>query len=83
MKFERRDLLLVVGLVLFMIGLIPFMAPVYAAIVVILMYFGIKVYVAKKKQSIERDVGEGICVECGSKIFNKKCPNCDHSPSKG
>jgi hypothetical protein len=22
-------------------------------------------------------VGEGICMECGSKITNKKCPNCD------
>jgi hypothetical protein len=24
-------------------------------------------------------VGEGICMECGSKITNKKCPNCDIS----
>jgi len=43
------------------------------------MYFGIKVYVGKRKQSIERDVGEGSCMECGSKILNKKCPNCDYS----
>ena len=79
MKFERRDILLIVGLLFFMIGLTPFMAPVYAVVIVVLMYFGIKVYVAKRKQSIERDVGEGICMECGSKIFNKKCPNCDYS----
>ena len=62
-----------------MIGLTPFIAPVYAVVIVVLMYFGIKVYVAKRKQSIERDVGEGICMECGSKIINKKCPNCDYS----
>jgi len=62
-----------------MIGLTPFMVPVYAVVIVVLMYFGIKVYVAKRKQSIERDVGEGICMECGSKIINKKCPNCDYS----
>ncbi len=55
------------------------MAPVYAVIIVVIMYFGIKVYVGKRKQSIQRDVGEGICMECGSKIFNKKCPNCDYS----
>ena len=79
LKFERRDILLIVGLLLFMIGLTPFMAPVYAVIIVVLMYFGIKVYVGKRKQSIERDVGEGICMECGSKISNKKCPNCDYS----
>jgi len=71
---------LIVGLLLFMIGLTPFMAPVYAIIIVVIMYFMIKVYVGKRKQSIERDVGEGICMECGSKIINKKCPNCDDSP---
>ncbi len=79
LKFERRDIILIVGLLLFMIGLTPFMAPVYAVIIVVLMYLGIKVYVGKRKQSIERDVGEGICMEWGSKIFNKKCPNCDYS----
>lgn len=79
MKFERRDIILIAGLVLFMIGLIPFMSPAYAVIIVILMYFGIKFYVAKRRQLMERDVGEGICLECGAKIHNKKCPNCDSS----
>ena len=79
LKFERRDILLIVGLLLFMIGLTPFMGLLYAVIIVVIMYFGIKVYVGKRKQSIERDVGEGICMECGSKVLNKKCPNCDHS----
>ena len=79
MKFERRDMLLVVGLLLFIIGLLPFMAPVYAVVIVIIMYFAIKVFVAKRKQSIQKDVGEGICMECGSRIFDKKCPNCDSS----
>ena len=80
MKFERRDAILIAGLLLFMIGLIPFMTPVYAAIIVILMYFGIKFYVGKRRQSIQKDIGaEGICMECGAKIFNKKCPNCDES----
>ena len=77
MKFERRDILLIVGLVLFMLGLIPFMAPVYAIIVVILMYFGIKVYVAKKRQSIQNEIGEGLCMECGSKLDDNKCPYCN------
>ena len=77
MKFQRRDILLIAGLVLFMIGLIPFMSPAYAAIIVIIMYFGIKVYVGKRTQSIQRDVGEGICMECGSSVIDKKCPICD------
>ena len=79
MKFEKRDILLISGLMLFMIGLIPCMSPAYAAIIVILMYFGIKIYVGKRTQSILRDTGDGICMECGSKVVEKKCPNCDDS----
>jgi hypothetical protein len=75
--FEKRDIILIVGLTLFMIGLIPFMAPMYAALIVIAMYFGIKFYVNKRTKSIQNDFGEGVCVDCGSKIFGKKCPNCD------
>lgn len=60
-----------------MVGLLPFMAPIYAALIVIMIYFGIKIYVGRKKKAIEMDVGEGICVDCGSKIINKKCPTCD------
>lgn len=77
MNFERRDAVLIAGLVLFMIGLIPFMSPFYAVIIVALMYFGIKLYVGKRQQSIARDVGEGICIDCGAVVSNKKCPNCD------
>ena len=78
MQFERRDIILIAGLLLLMVGLFPFMAPVYAVLIVILMYFGIKIYVAKRRQMIHQDVGsEGICMECGSKILNKKCPNCN------
>lgn len=77
MNFEKRDIILIVGLFLFMLGLIPFMAPIYAALIVIVMYFGIKFYMASRKKSIEKDVGEGICADCGSKIFDKKCPSCD------
>ena len=71
MKFERRDIILIAGLLLFMIGLIPFMSPAYAVIIVILMYFGIKFYVAKRKQLMEQDVGEGMCMECGAKSMEK------------
>ena len=77
MKFERRDLILIAGLILVMRGLIQYLGPAYAAIIVIGLYFGIKIYVGRKRKLIEQDVGEGICMECGSKIVNKRCPNCD------
>lgn len=79
MNFVRRDIVLIVGLLFFMIGLLPFMAPVYAVIIVLGMYFGIKVYVGKRRQQIENDVGKGICMECGSRILDEKCPKCDYS----
>lgn len=77
MNFEKRDILLIAGLLLFMIGLIPFMAPIYAVIIVIIMYFGIKFYVGIRAKSIKKEIGEGICADCGSKISDQKCPNCD------
>ena len=77
MNFERRDIILIVGLILVMVALIQYLGPAYSAIIVIGLYFGIKIYVGKKRQLIQRDVGEGICMECGSKIVNKKCTNCD------
>ena len=60
-----------------MLALIQYLGPAYSAIIVIALYFGIKIYVGKKRQLIQRDVGEGICMECGSKIIDKKCTNCD------
>ena len=62
-----------------MVGLIPFTSPIFAMIIVTIMYFGIKIYVEKRKQLIQKDVGEGICMECGSTIYDGKCPNCDDS----
>jgi len=78
LKFEKRDVILIVGLLLFMVGLTPFTGLALAIIIVIIMYFGIKLYVKKRKQSIENDVGEGICMECGSKVLDRKCPKCDY-----
>ena len=60
-----------------MLGISQFLGLVYSAIIAIGLYFGIKIYVAKKNQSIQEDVGEGICMECGSKIIDKKCSNCN------
>ena len=77
MKFERRDIILIAGLILVMLGLIQYLGPAYYAIIVIGLYFGVKIYVGKKRQLIQQDVSEGICMKCGSKIVNKTCPNCD------
>jgi len=54
--FEKRDIILIVGISFFVIGLIPFIAGIYAVIIGILLYFGIKFYVRRKRRMIEEDV---------------------------
>lgn len=77
LEFEKRDIILVTGCFLFMVGLIPFMATYQAVIIAILIYFGIKVYVGRRKKMLAEKIGDGICLECGEKTIDKTCPNCD------
>lgn len=79
MKFEKRDIILIFAVLFVMIGLMPFMAPIYAVIIAILVYFGVKVFVGRRKKIMLEKLGGGICINCGEKIINKKCPNCDKS----
>ena len=77
MQFERRDIILAAGVVLLLIGLLPFVAPIYAIIVAVAAFFGIKWYSAKRQADILRDVGMGICAQCGSIVTKDGCPQCD------
>ncbi len=78
MGFERRSILLIVGILFLLIGLIGAgLPPIYAIIISIVIYVGIKIFVGRRKKMIAESVGEGICVKCGEKVVNKKCPNCD------
>ena len=69
MKFERRDLILIAGLILGDAWINSILRTClfcnYSNWTCILVS---KIYVGKKRQLIEQDVGEGICMECGSKI---------------
>lgn len=78
MAYEKRELLLIGGVLLFMIGLLGTGLPlIYSVIIAVAIYVGIKVYVGKRKQSLGRQLGQGICADCGSKIEGGKCPDCD------
>lgn len=82
MDFEKRDLLLISGIILFMIGLLGVGLNIVESIgISIAIYFGIKVFVGRKKKLLAKEMGEGYCVECGEKIIEKRCPNCNE-PSK-
>jgi phosphate/sulfate permease len=53
------------------------LAPIYAVIIAILVYFGIRVFVGRRKKQMETTIGKGICASCGEKIIEDKCPKCD------
>jgi hypothetical protein len=60
-----------------MIGMMAVLAPIYALVIGILIYFGIRLFVGRRKKQIQKEVGEGICATCGEKIITSKCPKCD------
>ena len=83
MAFQRRDFLLIAGVLFLLIGLMGAgLPPIYAIIISIVIYFGIRVFIGRRKKMIEHDVGEGLCAKCGSKIEKKKCPICDRKKSR-
>ena len=61
-----------------MVGLLGIGLNLVEAIgISIAIYFGIKVFAGRRKKMLAEKAGEGFCVECGEKVVNKKCPNCD------
>jgi phosphate/sulfate permease len=77
--FEKREILLILGVLFLMVGLLLFLAPIYAIMVAIVVYFGIRVFVGRRKKQIQKAIGEGVCVHCGERIIHNKCPNCDET----
>ena len=79
MGFEKRDIILIAGVLLFMIGLLGVGLNIIESVgISIAIYVGIKVFVGRRKKTLDEKIGEGFCVECGEKIIGKKCPNCDN-----
>ena len=80
MAYDKRELLLIGGVMFFMIGLLGTGLPlIYSVIIAVAIYIGIKVFVGKRKQSLARQLGQGICADCGSKLENGKSHSCDTS----
>ena len=77
MGFEKREIILIVGALFLMIGMLPFMAPIYAVIIASAIYFGVRVFVGRRKKQIQKAMGEGMCAVCGQSIVNNECPRCD------
>ena len=82
MKFERREILLLAACLFFLIGLLSVIETIYAIIITLAIYFGVKFLVSKRKKMIEKDIGSGICADCGERIDGKYCKNCSHESEK-
>lgn len=78
LSFEKRDIILISGILFFMIGLLGVGLNLIESVgISIAIYFGIKIFVGRRKKMLDEKIGEGFCVECGEKVIDKKCPNCD------
>ena len=77
MKFEKREILLIVGILFLMIGMMAFLPPAIALVIAVVFYFAIRVFVGRRKRQIQKEVGQGICAVCGAKVIDDKCPKCD------
>ncbi len=78
LTFERREILLIVGVIFIMIGSMAILQRTDIPIIIsISVYFGIKSFVKWRKKQIRKALGEGMCVSCGAKIVENKCPVCD------
>jgi membrane protein implicated in regulation of membrane protease activity len=75
--FEKREILLILGVFLLMLGMMAILAPIYAAVIAIMVYVSMRVFVGRRMRQIQREVGKGLCATCGTKIEESKCPRCD------
>ncbi len=62
---------MIAGVLLFMVGLLPFIPIIYAVIIAISIYAGIKIFVGRRKKMLDKKIGEGFCLECGEKLWGK------------
>ena len=58
-------------------GIWTYIELAYAIAIGVAIFFGLKTFATQRKRSMDKLVGEGFCAECGEKIVEKKCPNCD------
>jgi type III secretory pathway component EscV len=80
MSFNKKELILIAGVLLCMIGLLTWFPLIYSVIIAVGIYVGIKILVGRRQQHITKEIPEGICAECGSKIVSGNCPNCSGNP---
>ena len=75
MRFYRRDLVLLAASVLFTMAGAMYLG-VYAIGIGAALFFGMKTIAVRRQEGVEREVGEGLCAECGQRVVGGRCPDC-------
>lgn len=75
MRFYRRDLVLLAASVLFTMAGAMYLG-VYAIGIGAALFFGMKMIAVRRQEGVEREVGEGLCAECGQRVVGGACPDC-------
>ncbi len=78
LNFTRRDVLLILASLFFIVGLLPFIDGIFAILIGVGLFFGIKFFVMMRQKSLKTEIGQGFCAICGEKILNNLCPSCDY-----
>jgi hypothetical protein len=81
LHFVKRDIVLLAATIMIVFGVaaLPSMTLLHGIGIGIAIFFGIKAFVTQREKTMEKQVGEGYCAECGEKIQRGKCPHCDES----
>ena len=82
MRFYRRDLVLLAASVLFTMAGAMYLGP-YAIGIGAALFFGMKAIAVRRQQGVERQVGEGLCAECGQRVVGGACPECGGGGGEG
>ena len=77
LDFTRRDVLLILASLFFIVGLLPFIDGIFAILIGVGLFFGIKFFVMIRQKTLQTEIGQGFCAICGEKIQNNLCPTCD------
>ena len=79
MQFVKRDFVLLGATIMIVFAAWMYLDLMYALGIGAGIFFGLKAIATSKQAAIKKQVGEGLCAECGEKVVKGKCPNCDSS----
>ena len=74
--FVKRDAVLLAATILIILAAWMYLDLLYAIGIGAAIFLGLKALAINRQSAISRDVGEGLCAECGERIVKGECPAC-------